>query len=82
MAAADAPQRRDGRPRLEAPHQLLQHEDRPGDGRVEGGGEAGARAGRQERPAVGPVAAERHADQVGQARPHLHARPFAAQGQS
>ena len=59
--------------------QFLQDENGAGDRRVERGRKAGARAGRQKHPAVGPVAAEHFPDQVGHGRPHLNARALTTQ---
>ena len=64
---------------IEAAHQFFQHEDRAGDRGVERGGEAGTGAGGEQDAGVGGVAAEDAADEMGDARAHLHRRPFAAE---
>ncbi len=66
---------------LELPHQLFQHEYRPGDRRVEGGGKAGACAGREQHAAIRPAAAEYDSHEAADDGRHLHARPLAAERQ-
>ena len=75
-------ERRDGDARIEALDQLLEHEGRAGERRVEGGGEARAGARREQRPAVAPVEAGRPADGLGEGRPHLHRQALAAERQT
>jgi hypothetical protein len=77
--AIAAAERRDRDARLEPAHQLLQHEYGAGDRRVERGGEARPCPGGEQHAAIGPVAPEHPADEVGDVRPHLHARALAAE---
>ncbi len=72
-------ERGDGHATLESLRQFLQHENRAGDRRVEGGGEARARARREQHPAVRRTKAAAPPDKMRDARAHLDARPFAAQ---
>ena len=69
-------------PQFESPHQFLEHEDSAGDRRVEGGGETGDGAGREQHPAIGPIATKGFAHEMAQGRGHMHARPLAAKRKS
>ena len=73
------PERRDRDPRIEPSDQFLEHEDRPGDRRIEGCGKTSSGAGGEQRAAIGPGAAKDLADEMGDRRAHLHARTFAAE---
>jgi len=75
-------ERRDRDTKLEPPHKLFQHENRARHRCVERGGKAGTRTGRKQHPAIWPLAAEDFSDQVGNARPHLHARALATERKS
>jgi len=66
---------------FEPPHQFLQHEYRARGGRVESGGEARARSGRNQRPGVRPFQAGQFSRHMGDDRTHLHARAFTAKRQ-
>src|SRR5262249_62309773 len=46
---------------------------------VERGGKAAPRTGRKQYPAIWPLAAENFSDEVGDTRPHLHARALATE---
>ena len=72
-------ERGDGDAGVEAAHQFFEHEHGAGDRGVERGGEAGAGAGGEQDAGVGGVAAEEAADEMGDARAHLHRRSFAAE---
>ena len=66
---------------FEPPHQFLEHEYRARGGRVESGGKASARAGRNQRPGVRPFQAGQFSRHMGDDRTHLHARTFTAERQ-
>jgi hypothetical protein len=72
-------ERRDRDTELEPTHKLLQHENRARHWCVERGGKPGTHTGRKQHPALWPLAAEDFSDKVGNARPHLHARPLATE---
>lgn len=61
------------------PHQLLEHKNRARNRRVERNSEPGACTGGEKRSAIRPAAAGHLPDDVGDHRPHLHARPLAAE---
>src|SRR5262245_18601220 len=51
----------------------------PAIGAFEGGGKAGTRTGRNQRPAIEPLAAADFSHKVSNTRPHLHARALATE---
>jgi hypothetical protein len=67
---------------LEPLYQFFQNEDRPGDRRVEGCGEAGAGPSGNERSAIRPGSPERGSYEMSEARSHLDARSLATKGQA
>ena len=71
--------RRHGDAQLETPQELLEHEDRACERRVECGSEARARAGSQQHPGIAGAELEHTPTQIADCGPHLHRRPFAAE---
>ena len=79
QAAAAGGERRDRRPELEAAQELLEHEDRAGERRVECGGEPRARAGGEQDSGVRGAEAEAAREEVTERRAHLHRRTLPAE---
>ena len=77
--AAGSAERGDRGAGLEFSGELLHHKGGPSERRIERGGKTGARARRQQRPAVGGIAAKSFTEQVRESRAHLYARPLAAE---
>jgi hypothetical protein len=63
-------------------HQLLKHEHRACDRRIERRGQAGARTGSEQDPTVGPRAAKKAARKNSAARPNLYGWTLTAESES